>query len=459
MRSIIFILFAVSLSFGLACAGGKVTVKPAEIEDILVNPGIGIETFHCFNGERDVKNYPECSIAYFRFYWDVLELEKDKYNFKMIDSLLVIAAEKNQDLALRFMAMDTRPKPPKYFRDAGGGAWWDHSGAEGPRPRKGFKLYAPDFNSDLFLERQEKLVRVFGERYDGHPDIIRMDIGSIGRWGEWHTHQSRTGIPMPTEENALKVIDWYFKYWVKTPLSMLIGYSPGMRHAVAKGAGWRADSLGDWGHFNDTWSHMIDSYPDLVENGNAALAWQRGPVTFEPPGSNVHLLDYVPTKGGGWDNMWDAALQWGGSSYNGKSRDIPDEMVPSMERFLKKCGYRFVLKSLTHSKTVSAGGKLDIALEFDNIGVAPPYRDYLLGIKLAGAETELMFVYDIATTGWVPGTYGFKKSIDLPSDIPAGGCDISVALLEPTTRKPDVKLAIDGLGDDGWYRLSEVSIN
>jgi len=93
-----------------------VEVKPRELDEVLVNPGIGFETGGCFNGDRKVRNYPVCSIAYFRFYWDRLEPEEGRYAFDLIEQLLTKARERGQDLALRFMPMDTDPKAPAWFR-------------------------------------------------------------------------------------------------------------------------------------------------------------------------------------------------------------------------------------------------------------------------------------------------------------------------------------------------------
>ena len=443
-----------------AAADSETTVEPREIDDLLVNPGLGFETFHCFNGDREVRNYPACSIAYFRFYWDQLEPEENQYAFGLIDELLAKARARGQDLALRFMAMDTVPKTPTWYRNKGG--IHKYMAKRGRRPgtqtlAEEFETSAPDFNSPYFFERQEALVQAFARRFNGHPDLLRMEIGSIGRWGEWHT--SGTPVPMPTEENALRAIDWYFKYWDRTPLVMLIGYVPGLRHAVANGAGWRADSLGDYGHFRDTWSHMIDYYPKLLQTQGAQAAWKRGMVTFEPPGTMEDLERYVPSKGGGYDAMWKQALEWGASSFNGKSQPIPDSQVAPMLRFLRRCGYRLVLRSLTHSKTARSGGTLGLRMEWDNIGVAPPYRAYVLAVRLKRASgNPVVLETDAKLTTWLPGRHRLARRVPLPDSLPIGEYQLAVGVLDPHYREPEVKLAIAGMGADRWYTLSSVKI-
>lgn len=432
-------------------------VNPKPIDDVLTNPGIG---FECgLQADRAIKNYPSCSIAYFRFYWDKLEPEEGQYNFALIDDILKRARELGRDLALRFMPMDTSPKAPAWYRAKDKGftfkvkaAGWEKGLKKGDL----VETWAPDFNSAIFLEKQEALVESFGKRYNGHPDIIRMDIGSIGRWGEWHT--SGTPVPMPTEANALRVIDWYFKYWSRTPLSALIGYTPGVKHAVKKGAGWRADSLGDWGHFSPTWNHMTNAYPRQVAAGDAQEAWKRGPVTFEAPGSMQELENYVPDKGGGYDAMWKQALEWGASSFNAKSQPIPDAQVAPQERFLKRCGYRLVLRSLRHAKTARAGEALHVQMQWENVGVAPPYTPYVLAIRLTRGGKSVILDTDARLKTWLPGKHEVDAKLQLPKDLPAGEHTLEVGVLDPHYRTPEIKLAIAGRGPEGWYALSGVNV-
>ena len=85
-----------------ALAQRTVIVRPQEIDDVLINPGIGFMTFQRFNGDAlneglkwtegypivyqefkgslENKNHPATSIAYFRIYWKFVEPERGKYN-------------------------------------------------------------------------------------------------------------------------------------------------------------------------------------------------------------------------------------------------------------------------------------------------------------------------------------------------------------------------------------------
>ena len=47
----------------------------------------------------------------------------------------------------------------------------------------------PDMSDPVFIYYHEKLIHALGERYDGHPDLAEVDLGSIGMWGEGRPHR------------------------------------------------------------------------------------------------------------------------------------------------------------------------------------------------------------------------------------------------------------------------------
>lgn len=426
-------------------AGRHVTVTPQEIDDLLVNPGIGFETFHHFNGEKQVKNYPVCSIAYFRLWWKQLEPEEGRYEWQQIETLLEKAKSHRQDVALRFMpwfAMLERDSTPEWFKRKATRSFrckfnrWAGP-TRGPTEQD---YWAPDFNDPFYLDRQESLVRAFGERFNGHPDVAYLDIGSIGNWGEWHTDNTIPRLPMVTEENARKVIDWHFQAWSRTPLVMNFQYPPGQAYASARGAGWRCDG--------------VDSPACIkrveAQSGDSAVrdAWQRGPVTGEPV---VQDLKSPP------DSLA-RLLRWHASSLNAKSRPIPDDAVPHVDAFLKRCGYRLVLRRFRHPEGVSRNGLLSVEMEWENVGVAPPYRNYILAARLRRGTRTVILDTDARLTGWLPGKHVLGSSLRLPAELSPGDYELAIGVLDPHDREPEVKLAIKGRGPDGWYALGRVAV-
>jgi hypothetical protein len=158
-------------------------VSPLESDEILVNPGMGFTTHSSLDG--DVPGYPESSIAYYRWYWDVLEPEEGKFNWKMVDSVLAEVKAKGQRLATRIMPANGRPRIPDWYRKTGAKGW-DFLAESTQHAGKSDPSWMPDHEDPLFEKYMGRLVKAFAKRYDGHPSIDHVDIGSYGHWGEWH---------------------------------------------------------------------------------------------------------------------------------------------------------------------------------------------------------------------------------------------------------------------------------
>ena len=60
---------------------------------------------------------------------------------------------------------------------------------------------------------------------------------------------------------------------------------------------------------------------------------------------------------------------------------------------------------------------------------------------------------------WLPGDAVFEDPLFVPEDLAAGDYELSVALLDPITLQPGIRLAIEGRGSDGWYTLGKIRIS
>ena len=150
--------------------------------------------------------------------------------------------------------------------------------------------WAPDFSDRLFQEAHFRLIRELGARYDGHPDLDLVDIGSVGLWGEWHmsgTEEIDTGkpVPLPPLELRMKLIEAWCQAFPRTSKVILIGSEEGMARAAAEGYGWRADCLGDMGGFSKTWNHMDNFYMQQLARTGAGDVWKKAPVALRHVGT------------------------------------------------------------------------------------------------------------------------------------------------------------------------------
>jgi hypothetical protein len=165
-------------------------------------------------------------------------------------------------------------------------------------------------------------------------------------------------------------------------------------------------------------------------------------------------------KNKGWDVDYiiDQSLKWHISSFNGKSSAVPAEWQPAVDRWLKKMGYRFVLRKFTYPPRVRPQGKIEFTTWWENKGVAPCYRQFPLALRLKSAARAVVLPADADIRTWLPGDVVYDSAVFAPADLPAGEYDLALALLDPQTREPKVKLAIEGRGADGWYTLGKLRV-
>jgi hypothetical protein len=473
--------------FGCEATGQKlaptvktVKVMPEETDAVLANPGMGWETFgRPADKDKNLPDWIPSTVRYERWGWGVLEPEPGKIDYAFLDKVLAEARASGQKLAFRVMCCSTsprRPYQPAWLADVGGKILsCDYSGTEG--------LLVPDLDDPVVLERHIDFIKRLGARYDGNPDIDHVDLGSVGWWGEWHMSSSKTG-KMPTMETRKKIIDAYFAAFRKTQLLMLIGGGECLSYAVSLGAGWRADCLGDMGGFSKTWCHMCDAYPKLIPAAGVQDAWKMAPVAWE---SCWDMRRWVQE---GWPlrYIFDYALAMHGSYLNNKSAPLPEgeNVRPEIERFLRRLGYRLVLRQLEHPSSVKAGEPLTLAMKWQNTGSAPCYRPYRIAYRLmnenaacrGGSRTARTSIGNLTVEKWMPGqieTFSdeFVKdppelppgpvvdetdSVVVPYDMPAGTYRLAIGIVGEQTAAPVVQLGIKGRTQDGWYPLSEIEI-
>jgi len=426
-----------------------IKVNPKEIDDLLANPGMGWQTFHHFSDDdKNLEGLPSYS-AYFRFYWSEIEPVEGQIDFAKFDDLLAHAHRVGQKLAFRIMCAGTSRDymyVPQWLKDKG------CKGYEYKYQGRGITYWVPDMDDPIFKEAHFRLIRELGKRYDGHPDLDLLDIGSVGLWGEWH--MSGTGVDMPSVPTRIEIINTYLEAFPKTLKVMLIGDLEGMKHSIKNGCGWRADCMGDMGGFSKNWNHMANAYPQEVAKSGASEAWKNAPVAFES------CWDMRKWKEEGWDirYIFDYALSYHASYHNNKSARIPDGTRSEVERFIRKMGYRLVLRQLEHQKDVSSGKYLKISMIWENIGVAPPYRDYMLAINLKNTDTgeKQVILGKSSIKGWLPCNINLDEKFKL--DVKPGKYELSIGVLDPINKEPAIHLAIEGRTRDGWYPISHVIV-
>ncbi|MHA2618037.1 MAG: InlB B-repeat-containing protein [bacterium JZ-2024 1] len=489
-------------------------VRPEEeMETLYANPGTGWQTFHrpaCAvengpPGDENVQGHgiPSTTL-YRRFNWDELEEQEGDFRFAWIEELwLKWAKSCGQRLALRVqLAADGWQAAPLWLRDIPGVTGWEYyrdGDDDGKQDTNEPTLWTPDLSNPVVRFYHDRLVQKLGEKYDGHPFIDLIDIGSVGLWGEWHFSSTKIlactpprpdcplgqEIPLPPDDVRQSIIDAWATVFQHTPVVMNIfddryytnSNDPELGKELAYGilqhrTGWRADC---WGH----WFPQQRFYPSILANadtltdGKASWAWRDGPVALEPCGTMQDWWDHPENywfRGGQQVENIDTVLQWAidhhATYIQNKTAKVPDAWAPKVKEVLRKIGYRLVLRELRHPRVITPGSSFTITMTWENVGVAPPYWDYYLEVRLKQGDTEWVSPPLLSIKGWQPGTRVERVEMALPLNLPAGDYELSLGIFSPYPEHSSypalkyVKLAIQTPYDEnGWYTLSRITLS
>lgn len=184
----------------------------------------------------------------------------------------------------------------------------------------------------------------------------------------------------------------------------------------------------------------------------------------------------------GWSlrYIFNYALALHGSYINNKSAPLPEgpDVRPELERFLRRLGYRLVLKEMVHPAQARAGQPIRVTMRWQNMGSAPCYRPYRLAFRLAGPQGAQRVIVGKATVNrLMPGSVpvfsppfldsppdlppgpvtAIQETIALPADLSPGQYELAIGVVDDTSQ-PVVQLGIRGRDSEGWYPLSRITI-
>jgi hypothetical protein len=243
IRGIAFIIVLTSVTGVQVLAQQTIIVRPKEIDDVLINPGIGFMTFQRFNGDElnaakswtegkpivyqefdgnlENKDHPMTTIAYFRIYWKFIEPQMGKYRWDLIDKALETARQRGQTLMLRIAPYGTGTvnDVPVWYRKM-------------VVKRKDLpeKKWQVDPEHPWYVQHFGNMIRILGQRYDGHPDLESVDVSIVGAWGEG------AGSDLLRQKTREALVNAYTDSFKKTHLVMLLTDKKTNSYGLSKAA-------------------------------------------------------------------------------------------------------------------------------------------------------------------------------------------------------------------------------
>ena len=421
-----------------------------EYTGFLKIPGVGFQTFFRFEDEDpNMKQLPfESGSAYFRWMWEQVEPQEGAYNWEFIDHHLTRARENGQTLEFRIML----EWPAAY--EVGIPQWLVDKGVNMRLTNcEGHDYYSPDLEDPIIKEYHTKLIRALGARYDGHPDLGSVDIGSVGMWGEWHMYCHPELMPSREERSA--IIDLYYESFPNTPLIALVDDEEGIQYAAKKGrSAWRGDCWGNYLPEGSGWNHHEDSY--WPAHNLIPEAWKNGPVAMESCWTMKKWL----SDGGDITQIVNDAISWHATLAHNKSDYIPGEYKSEIERLVMKLGFRLVLRNIDYDQFIEPASTSTIKQEWENLGIAPPYRDHRVALRLRDSRDSIHgeYISDQSIRGWLPGTSSVEIAYPLPDELSTGEYKLELGLVFHSAPDRLVPIAIEGKTDDGWYEVGDCRV-
>ena len=464
-------------------------ILPTESSEQLRTPGVGLQDFmtrmpteqqlaSCSLAsklESDDPLDPKTGSIYLRMLWQHFEPTEGKYAWDKLDRVLECAAEKGQSVDIRLMLTypghkecnpDQLAIDPECIAYESLPDWLiDRVNTHTTDLFANAEYQLPDWNDSLFIEKHTALVKALGKRYNNHPDLNSVDIGSVGAWGEWHLYGASQY--MPTVEQQKAIIDLYKAAFPDTPLLALADsfyqeesrefgeISTYLRDTVQ--TGWRGDS---WGlpYFNDNRYQPINEWiPD---------SWKKSPV-------NLEVSDVIfRWAGAGFDPSLekntkeiqaslDDAISWHVSQFNLKGDAVPEGFKSEFQSAAKKMGFRLVLRKAIVPESATINTPVAIKLDWENVGIAPPYRDFRIALRIKDetGKIKAQMISEQSVKGWLPDQLiKTNPLLTLPADLTSGSYALEVALVFHSAISRTLPIAVVGSGNDHWYPLGAVTV-
>jgi hypothetical protein len=438
------------------------TIYPEQLEGYIPNPYMGWQ-----DTQRTDKRFVE-TVGYRRMDWDVLNPADGVYDWSSIEALRTDMAYLGGAISFRVRTA----RPPPWGKGQTMPAWLVKQGAmivDGRSEEEGVKSTEPNYAGCLFLEAHGRFVDAMRQRYDGDPDVVFIDIGSYGTYGEWDSEQYDDKPGSLDWHARRRIIDMYlggrgdrpcleangqitqvaYEYVGFQRTQLLMPYTPRFADSLVyalsqrQNIGLRHDALGSEMHQRI----FREEIGGLVER-----IWLLAPVVFE-----FASHAYTPEA---LHSARDFAREMHATFVHDNLGGRGDDQL--VEELLAVIGYRFVLRQMAYTSERRPGELLSFEMTWENTGSAPPYYEtYPLDISLTDASGESVLDQQLAPDirSWLPGKLvRLQGSLQLPADFRPGAYDLRVAFIDPANGRPALTLAIAGQDERGRYLIGPVNV-
>lgn len=351
--------------------------------------------------------------------------------------------------------------------------------------------YHPNYANEILIAAHENVIKQLAEIYNDDSLIAIVQIGSLGRFGEWNipgdsaVYELEPDIPItfPDVQLADRYVRPYIKYFDQKILSMRRPHELGKKYGITA---MHDDAIGS----NDVGSgpFLTRAYEGHIFEGEVQPGmphfWHNKVIHGETatldngkwswfsnqiPSSSVrstHKLNNIPFI----DNTIKQVTMLHQSFFKFavKDGDIPTaqyaQITANMNDVRKNLGARLWISELGATGNFESGTQKDITITWENGGIAPFYFDWDVEISLLNTQTNQRYIQTTnpAISKCMPGEKYYQNvSLDL-TDVPAGQYKLEVAVVSPyeqgTLKNDILQLANTGFVSGERFVLKTLSI-
>ncbi len=395
-------------------------------------------------------DFPMMDHAYLRLAWSYLEPEEGKFNWHIIDKIIDPWVSAGKRISFRITCKETDRDychaTPKWVFDAGAKYEIMSDGT-----------VEPDYGDAVFLEKLENFHRAFAKRYDDRDEVIYIDVGSYGDWGEGHCcASSNRDWPI---DIVIKHIDIHLKHYKNTLIAIsddiigsrkdLSGCDRLLNYIADNKITFRDDSV------CVDWFAQKFGYDTLRSHSLFDRVWRKTPTILENA-HYFHVVEYE-TDPGGWPFL--AAVEGSHATYAGFHgyprqwlADHPEMAVMTANRL----GYWYFLYGVDVPNQTTP--EFTIKCYWENKGAAPSYKHYKLDFLLIGDNCT--YICEAATfdsCALMPHTISVQ-AYKLNFDAPKGDYQLFLRMHNCMGRTIELGMQTSYQAKDGSYFITNINI-
>lgn len=402
----------------------------------------------------------DVSLVYAELTWAELESVQGEFDFESFEKKNDLDKwwAEGKQMIFRFI-MDRPGKaghmdiPEWLYEEMGGeglaGSFYETSAGAG---------FAPDYSNVFLREAHRQVILRIAERYDNHPGVAYVEIGSLGRGGEWTVELGEEGVnALPTSTISREYAWHYTSAFADMPMLMRRPYKETQLMEV----GLYNPHLGD---FEATWEYINwfsdGGYDEQIQTDLLAM-----PEFYNLSPSGAHIPAEIDLESLLDEQAAELERLISESHLNYVVIDQPtgslsDQAVGRLKTMERQIGYRIWLRSAEWDSQLRAGMRSKAVLEFRNDGAALLHEQWPVALALfAGDKPVHVQVTDLNASMIVTGSSRMTCWIDIPYETGPGEYTLRLAILNPSDMQPAVRLRQEECNEYTlWTELGEFRV-